>query len=137
MVCCVDSDGFVAVSALIQRLAGVRNNMFVLFFLRWLLGLMPRIAAIATMIERFEQLVVDQPRSIVGGARFVPPDWMRKDNVLTEGFAVYAYRSRRAFECENPAGRFLLRVARRLGCAAELCPVFAVVPPSDPRSRRV
>jgi hypothetical protein len=128
-------DGFRS-GVLIQRLAGVRNNMYLLFLLRWLLGLMPRRAAIATWIESFEELAVGQPRSTESGARFVPPDWMRKDNVLTEGFAAYAYRSRRAFECENPTGRLLLRVARRLGCAAELCPVFAIAPPNDPRSRR-
>ncbi len=113
--------------------------MYLLVFLRFLLGLMPRTVAVVKSIKALRDMVVRHPREARLGLRLaVRHEWMSMDHLLIGSYTAFAHGERCAFEDANHPLRRILRFAWRLARGSEPYPALAaVVLLRDARRRRM
>ena len=99
-------------------------TMFLLVFLRYLLGLLPGTRAAAPGASAYSEIAYREmvyPSCPIraGFLSMVPHEWMSMDYVLTESFPGVSFAGRGTFERANHPLRSVFRFARRLVWANE------------------
>jgi hypothetical protein len=101
------------------------TTMFLLVFLRYVLGMLPRTRAVAKGASAHREMVHPSCPMYAGFLTVAPHEWMSMDHVLTESFPGFAYVGRGTFERANHPLRSVFRFARRLAWGPETYLVFA------------
>jgi hypothetical protein len=103
--------------------------MFLLVFLRYLLGLLPGTRAAAPGARDYREMVYPSGPIRAGFLSVVPHEWMSMDYALTESLPGFSFTGRGTFEKANHPLRSVFRFARRLARVNETYLVVAATVP--------